>query len=178
MYLSCRFKKFGAGLGVVLVSLFACSLAKAVSSISLDWTPNTDPSVAGYNVYYGGTSHSYTSLLNAGNVTNTTVGGLAEGKTYYFAVTAYTFDGLESDYSAEYVYLVPGILTMTRGATPDAPLQVRFPVVAGHSYELQFSTNLRDWNTVWQTTGVSNVWVEYDSPITGSGPQFYRLVLH
>jgi hypothetical protein len=91
-YQSCWLKKFGIGLGVsaVLVSLFACSLAKAVSSESLDWNPNTDPSIAGYNVYYGGASHSYTNVINIGSSTNAVVGGLLEGQTYYFAVTAYT----------------------------------------------------------------------------------------
>jgi len=65
--------KFGVGVVVVLVSLFACNLAKAVSSTPLEWNPNTDPSVAGYNVYYGGTSRTYTNVINAGNSTLDTI---------------------------------------------------------------------------------------------------------
>ena len=177
---NCWFKKFGFGVrvGVVLAGLFACTLAKAASSVALDWDPNTDPSVAGYNVYYGGASRSYTNVINVGNTTNTVVNGLVEGQTYYFAVTAYTFDGTESDYSDEFVYLVPGLLTITSGATPDAPLQIRFPVAVGQFYELQQSTNLTSWSTVWQTIGVENVWVEYDAPVNTSTPTYYRVALH
>lgn len=178
-YVSCRFK-FGVGVGVcvVLVSFFACSLARAVSGVALNWNPNADPSVVGYNVYYGGGSRIYTNMVNAGTSTNIAVNGLMEGKTYYFAVTAYTIDGLESDYSDEFVYLVPGYLTLTSGATPADPLQIRFPVAAGHDYELQESTDLVTWTTFGQTTGVSNVWVEFDVTRNASGAAFYRVISH
>jgi hypothetical protein len=171
-------KKFGVGVGAVLVSLFVCSLAKAASSLPLNWNPNTDPSVAGYNVYYGSASGSYTNVINVGNTTSTVIDGLVEGQTYYFAVTAYTFDGIESDFSNEYVYIVPGRLTLTKGATPSSPMQIRFPVAPGHWYELQQSTDLVSWLTIWQTTGISNVWVELDVPVNPSGPAFYRVILH
>ena len=165
-------------LGVVLASLFACSLARASSSTSLEWNPNTDPSIAGYNVYYGGASRDYTNVINVGNSTNASVDGLVEGATYYFAVTAYTFDGAESDFSAETIYLVPGLLTLTTGTTPADPLQIRFPVAVGHWYELQQSTDLINWVTIWQTAGFANEWVEFDAPLNASGASFYRVVLH
>jgi Fibronectin type III domain len=170
--------KYGVGVGLVLVSLFVCSLAKAASGTSLEWNPNTDPSIAGYNVYYGNASRSYTNVMNVGSSTNAVVGGLVEGQTYYFAVTAYTFDGIESDFSAEFVYVVPGFLTMRPGATPGSLLQIHFPVAVGHWYELQQSVDLISWMTIWQTTGTANVWVEFDVPVSISGPRFYRLVLH
>jgi len=134
--------------------------------------------VIGYNVYYGGGTRSYTNILNVGNSTNAVVNGLVEGKTYYFAVTAYTLDGAESDYSDEFVYLVPGFLTLTRGGTPSAPWQIRFPVAGGHSYELQQSVDLVNWFTVWQTMGVSNVWVEFDAAVNTSETLFYRVISH
>jgi len=177
-YVSVGLKKFGIGLGVALVSLLACSLARAVSVVSLDWNPNPDSSIAGYNVYYGNASRSYTSVTNVGSSTNTMVGGLLEGQTYYFAVTAYTYDGEESDYSDEFVYLVPGMLTLTQATTPASPLIIRFPVEAGHSYQLQQSTDLVNWTTFWQTTGYSNVWVEFNAPITPAPAGFYRVVSH
>ena len=174
IYRNCWFKKFGVG--VVLTGLFACSLAKAASSLALNWDPNTDPSIAGYNLYYGGASRSYTNMINVGDSTSAVVDGLVEGQTYYFAVTAYTFDGYESDFSDEFVYLVPGLLTMTQGATPDDPVQIRFPVVDGYTYDVQESTDLTTWTTVWETTGVENVWMEYDAPVDTSTPHFYRVV--
>lgn len=176
-YVSCCFK-IGVVVSAVLVSLFFCSSAKAVSGLALNWNANQDPSVVGYNVYYGGATRNYTNVLNAGNSTNMVVNGLVEGKSYYFAVTAYTFDGLESDYSEEFVYLVPGYLTLTHGATPNLPVQIRFPVASGHSYELQQSTDLAAWTTVWQIMGISNVWVEFDAPTMIPGAVYYRVVSH
>jgi hypothetical protein len=129
-------------------------------------------------VYYGSASRDYASVINVGNTNHAVVSGLTEGKTYYFAVTAYTFDGIESDFSAEYVDIVPGFLTLTRGATPSSPMQVRFPVAPAHWYELQQSTDLVSWVTIWQTTGTSNQWVEFDAPAITSKAAFYRVILH
>src|SRR5947199_354933 len=104
----CSSVKLGVVVGVVLACLFACSSAKAVSSVDLQWNPNTDPSVVGYNLYVGASSRNYTNVTSVGNSTNKIVGGLKEGKNYYFAVTAYDVEGYESDYSEEIVYIVPG----------------------------------------------------------------------
>jgi hypothetical protein len=178
IYRSCRLRRFGVGLVVVLAGLVACSIAKAVSSVSLQWTPNTDPSVSGYRVYYGGDSRGYTNVLNAGSLTNASVEGLEEGKTYYFAVTAYDDFGDESDYSVETVYIVPGYLTMTMGPNPGDLLRVRFPVAPAHWYELQMSQDMQHWSTTWEVLGTSNQWVEFAAP-TGKLPaQFFRVVLH
>jgi len=174
----CRFKKYGLRVGVVLASLFVCNLAKAKANVSLNWDANPDPSVAGYKVYYGGASGNYTNVINAGNTTGAAVSGLVEGQTYYFAVTAYTYDGLESNFSDESAFLAPGLVTLTPGATPDAPIQIRFPTAVGHSYDLQESTDLKNWVTVWQTEGFANDWVEFDGPVNPSGALFYRVMLH
>jgi hypothetical protein len=170
------FEKFGSV--VVVVFLSACGIAKGVSSVSLQWNPNTDPSVIGYNLYYGGASRSYTNMIPVGNTTNAVVGGLTEGKTYFFAVTAYDAYGDESDYSDETVYIIPGLLVMTPGTGPGAPVRIQFPVAVDHWYELQASTDLRSWTTIWQITGITNNWVEYDAPQTSATAQFYRLILH
>ena len=75
-------------------------------SVTLVWNANTDPNVAGCNVYYGVSSGNYTSMVNAGNVTNTTVSGLVAGVTYYFAATTYDSAGDQSGYSTEVAYTV------------------------------------------------------------------------
>jgi hypothetical protein len=175
---SCRLQKFGLGVVVVLAGLLASTQAKAVSSVSLQWLPNTDPSVVGYNVYYGGGSRQYTNVFSAGNTTTSVIDGLVEGQTYYFAVTAYDEFGDESDYSDETVYIVPGYLKMTPGINPGDPFQIQFPVAPEHWYELQASVNLTDWNTIWQALGVSNTWVKFDVPVTDATAQFFRVILH
>jgi hypothetical protein len=171
-------QKFVLGIIVVLVCLLTSTLAKAVSSVSLQWMPNPDPSVVGYNVYYGGASHDYTFVYSAENSTNAVIDGLVEGQTYYFAVTAYDEFGDESDYSDETVYIVPGYLTMTPGSNPGDPFQIQFPVAPEHTYELQASWNLTDWKTIWEVAGESNTWVEYDVPVTDAAAQFFRVILH
>jgi hypothetical protein len=67
---------------------------------TLAWDPSSG-SVAGYKLYYGFASRSYSTEINVGNVTQYTVTGLQDGRTYYFAVKAYDSQGNYSDYSNE-----------------------------------------------------------------------------
>jgi hypothetical protein len=79
------------------------SSTSAISTIFLDWNNNTEPDLAGYNVYRSTTSGSGYVLLNGSllsssdyadaNVTNDT--------TYYYVVTAVDAAGFESVYSSE-----------------------------------------------------------------------------
>ncbi|HEX6706122.1 MAG TPA: fibronectin type III domain-containing protein [Albitalea sp.] len=78
---------------------------------ALTWSASTDADVAGYRVYSGTQSKSYSQAkgagLVAGNVTTMTVTGLTSGRTYYFAVTAYDSAGNESGYSSEVFKVIP-----------------------------------------------------------------------
>jgi len=76
-------------------------------SVSLSWyaptrnedgTPLTD--LGGYKIYYGTSSHNYTSHVNVGLLTSCTISNLPDGM-YYFALVAYDRSGNESDYSSE-----------------------------------------------------------------------------
>jgi oxalate decarboxylase/phosphoglucose isomerase-like protein (cupin superfamily) len=97
---------FGSFLFSVLLAVMQFS-ACATGSVTLAWSPSTDPSVAGYNIYYGGASGTYTNMISVGNATNATISGLDQGTTYYFAATTYTAAGVESSFSSEVSYLVP-----------------------------------------------------------------------
>ena len=81
--------------------------AFAAGSVTLAWDPSTDPTVTGYNVYYGGASGTYTNEICAGNATNVTISDLVQGATYYFAATTFAASGMESPFSSEVSYLVP-----------------------------------------------------------------------
>ena len=81
--------------------------AFASGSVTLAWNASTDPTVAGYNVYYGGASGAYTNEISVGNATNATISGLVQGTTYYFAATTYAASGMESPFSSEVSYLIP-----------------------------------------------------------------------
>jgi hypothetical protein len=87
--------------------LFTLALAAGFESalgtehVTLAWERSTDPLVSGYNVYYGNESGLYTNMFSPGNETNTTIWGLEEGTTYYFATTMFDSNGVEGDFSAE-----------------------------------------------------------------------------
>jgi hypothetical protein len=69
-------------------------------SIVLGWDPSPDESVVGYVLYVGSASHRYTSKQTIGNLTSVRV--VIDQPTLYFAVAAYTYDGLESVLSDEF----------------------------------------------------------------------------
>jgi len=76
------------------------------ANVSLAW--NASSGVTGYKVYYGGASRAYTNSVNAGSSTTAVVSGLIAGRTYYFGATAVGTNGIESDFSNEISYTVPG----------------------------------------------------------------------
>ena len=87
--------------------------ADSSNSTTLTWdapTINADGTaltgLAGYKIYYGTSTGSYTTTVDAGNFTTYTVPALSAG-TYYFAVTAYDTSGNESNYSNEVNKAIP-----------------------------------------------------------------------
>ena len=100
------FKVKCRALVLVLFSALA-TLPAMAQSVMLGWQPSPDPKAAGYNIYYGTTSHIYTSKVSVGNVTNVTISGLIIGDTYYFAATTYDSANQESGFSNEAVYANP-----------------------------------------------------------------------
>jgi hypothetical protein len=76
--------------------------------IELMWDPSPDASVAGYKIYYGTASRSYTSQVDAGKVTSISITLPAYDTTYYLTATTYDAYGVESDFSNEATCLVAG----------------------------------------------------------------------
>jgi hypothetical protein len=76
--------------------------------VQLAWDRNSETNVTGYTIYYGGSSRSYNRTVIAGTNTSLWIRGLEGGLWYYFAVTASSSTGLESEYSAEVPFLAPG----------------------------------------------------------------------
>ena len=70
--------------------------------------------VVGYAIYYGVSTGNYTNLISVGLGTNGVVSNLVAGATYYFATTAYTASGLESDFSEEAIWQCPLQLSIQR----------------------------------------------------------------
>lgn len=67
-------------------------------TVRLSWSYSVDDNAGGYYVYYGNRPGEYlgriavqgSSPINVGNVTETTLTGLENGRIYYFAVSAYS----------------------------------------------------------------------------------------
>jgi uncharacterized protein YqjF (DUF2071 family) len=77
------------------------------ANVSLAWDPSPDTNVVRYYVYYGTGTGDYTNRVSAENATTVTVSNLTVGSTYFFAATAFSDSGLESDFSNEVSYTVP-----------------------------------------------------------------------
>lgn len=91
----------------LLVSLLLLAVRAVAGQATLAWDPSPDPAVIGYSVHYGLASRTYTTRLDIGRLTSTTIANLQEGKTYYFAVTARDAAGNQSAFSNEANSTVP-----------------------------------------------------------------------
>jgi hypothetical protein len=93
-------------------ALLFCFITPAFPmDITLEWNANTESDLSGYRVYYktGSSGPLYNgtgalegnSPIEIGIITEFTLHGLLDGEVYFFAVTAYDVEGLESNYSDE-----------------------------------------------------------------------------
>ncbi len=86
--------------------LFIIPLLLAVSTVQaayldLAWDTNQEADLAGYKIYFGTSSGSYSHFADVGNVTSCRLENLADGVSYYLAATAYDTAGNKSPYSLE-----------------------------------------------------------------------------
>ena len=86
---------------VAFLSVLFYSNLVSAAEVALTWDANTDPDVAGYMIYYGFAPRDYDYVVDVGDQTTFTLSGLEDGHTYYFSVTAYDTEDLESDFSNE-----------------------------------------------------------------------------
>ena len=89
----------------------------AFGEATLTWEPNKESNLAGYVVYFGTSkraadcptdNHGYTGKVRLSSRINSyTISNLAEGKTYYFSISAYDNGGDESCFSEEVSKIIP-----------------------------------------------------------------------
>jgi hypothetical protein len=166
---------------LLLGTLSALPAGAATQSVTLAWDPSPDTNVAGYYVYFGTASRGYTGRVDSQDATRATVSGLVPGQTYYFAVTAYNSQRLESVPSGEIVYTVPSpVLSPARLLPGNGSLgpRLEFQIKPTRVYEVQGSEDLQSWRTIERGVSLSTNWLEYVDPQAGLFPQrFYRLVV-
>lgn len=148
---------------------------KATTSVTVMWNASSDTNVQGYKVYYGTVSQQYTNVVTVGNVTNTSIGGIHPGTTYYFAATSYNAAGWQSPYSPEISYTVPLLNAPLTSATKVAS-GFNFSVngTAASPYVIMASTNLVNWVALTTNTAP---FVFADTNTSQYSRRFYQAVL-
>ena len=90
---------------LLTLSLLVFSIPNSSGStqVTLEWSPNSEPDLAGYRVFLReeGQSYDYTNPSWEGTDTTCTIYNLDETKTYYFVARAFDTEGLESGDSNE-----------------------------------------------------------------------------
>jgi len=84
---------------LILFILFF-SFQSFAADVTLQWDANTESDLAGYKVYYGTTSREYQEPIPLDLVTTYTM-HIPDSVMYFFAVTAFDTEALESDFSTE-----------------------------------------------------------------------------
>ncbi len=161
----------------------ACPGSARSAAATFAWDANSETDLAGYKVYYGTSSRSYTANVNVGNWTSCTISGLTEGRTYYFAATAYNSAGLESGYSSEVSYTVPvspGTAVSAFAVNAGGPQYTGAGIVysadsrysGGRSYQTSATISGTSDQTLYRTQRVGNF--SYNIPLANGN---YNLTL-
>ena len=142
-------------------------------TVTLAWDASTGPNLAGYVVSYGTLPGVYTTHINLGVVTTTTITGLNPGQPYFFAVKAVNTSGVESAYSNEVSSASPNSAQLTTpppGSTL-AGSTVTFGWTAGinvPSYQLTVGTTPGGGNLFDQVVGSTLSTTVAGLPMDGS----------
>lgn len=175
-----------AGLGRVLVVILSVALLHSprtafsavvpVPSVTLGWDASPSADATGYRIYYGAASGNYTNNIMVGNVTSNTIPSLVVGATYYFSVVAYNSFGLESTFSNEITYTVPGGLAKLQlFVAANKQAIITLTGRASHAYEIQTSADLQTWTILSTVTTGAGGSANYTNTNAGSfSKRFYR----
>jgi len=173
----------------LIVAIFTIAGLKASAvDVVLDWNSSSSTDASGYYVYYGTTSGIYSYRVDAGSATSVTLTNLIPGATYYLAATTYDSTGNQSAFSGELSYVVPAssingstpTLTMTASPNAGNPASLQFPAQTGHWYEIQATSDLVNWTSIWQSAvATADTSLQFTDPDSASySSRFYRLVAH
>jgi hypothetical protein len=167
----------------LIVAAFAAS-AQAQTSVTLAWDPDPSGAIAGYHLHERIDGQPYTNVIDVGNATSATVSNLIAGVTYFFAVSAYDMNQVESDPSGEIPYTVP----LPTNNVPTIGLQICAsaggPVILigtgqpGQTYNVQASQDLKLWIAIGTVTTDASGSFTFSDPAGTSRPVcMYRLQL-
>jgi hypothetical protein len=97
-----------------LAGLLSAALSLDAASVTLAWDPPTNTmdgslqtNIAGYHLFYGTASKTYSNRIDAGLTPLATLTNLQDGLSYYFSAAAYNTIGLNGDFSPELSWTPP-----------------------------------------------------------------------
>ena len=146
----------------IIVAMLSLSIASTLhaATVTATWTANPEADVIGYKLLYGSASGTYTTTIDVGNVTSTTL-SLAGGQTYYFVVDAYNSSGPSSPHSAEVAFVVLASSTPTlTSLAPSSGAVGSVVTIAGTNFGATRGTSTVTFNgtpatpTSWAATSV------------------------
>jgi len=98
--------------------------------VDLYWNENRESDVAGYNVYYSFDYDGRYELIGSTETNYFIDYDVDNGVTYYYAVTAYDYNGNESELSYDVIYATP----RPEGFNQSIFYYIRFPENSGYAF--------------------------------------------
>ena len=141
---------------VCLLYAFICLLLTGIkgncdSTVTLAWDANPEADIAGYKLKYGFASKVYSVVVPTGKVTEITIPNMVEGTQYFFAVSAFNNEGLESLNSDEVSYVIPTNNTDWPVTYTTAVVYVDSEEANGYDAFLAIDKNPNTfWHTAWK----------------------------
>lgn len=142
--------------------------------VDIYWDANRERDLAGYNVYYSFSYDGRYELIGYTEETYFIDWDAQNGDTYYYAVTAYDFDGNESELSFDVVYDTP----RPEGFNQAVFDYLEFPQTAGYDFDNYLVTPFNDQKTDfffenYEGTFYLNVWDDTDIQDAGQTSDIY-----
>ena len=163
----------------VIVGLSQAASETGLRTVTLAWDGLGDglgDGVAGYRLHYGVASGLYTQSIDAGVETHVAVPELSRSTSYFFAVTSYDENGLDSLFSDEIRWAAQTPTVSIRIGSQGQP-GVSVSGLPGHSYSIQSMQVGGAWTTLGVLTlGPTGILEFLDRDALRFPNRFYRVV--
>ncbi|HXR05021.1 MAG TPA: fibronectin type III domain-containing protein, partial [Verrucomicrobiae bacterium] len=154
--------------------------ALPASPCTLGWNQSPPGSVAGYVLYYGIVGGT-TNRQVVGMVNTTTLFNLLASSNYFFYLTAYDANGVESPPSSTVYYQPQALSRLTLTSPVQGTMNLQFRAAPASVCLIQYTPTLSpaQWQNLETATADSNGNIVITDPTAGSSPsRFYRAMLY
>ncbi|MFC2083857.1 fibronectin type III domain-containing protein [Bacteroidota bacterium] len=144
--------------------------------VDITWDYNNERDIAGYNVYYNFNYEGRYTLLGNTEDNYFIDFGAENGTIYYYAVSAYDFNGNESELSYDVVYDVP----RPEGFNQAVFDYLKFPKTSGYNFSDYLIVSFNDVNSDfffenYEGIFYINVWEDTDIQDVGETNDIYDI---